>query len=75
MRVLTGSLIAAAIACSFLDGRMPAAANMRKYAALGRWIGNHAGPDARHGGNVDSLSLDTFYANGRVVGSFWLRTA
>ena len=73
LRILTGSLIAVAVTCSFLDGPMPAAAYMRKYAALGRWIRNHAGPAPAMAGYVDALTLETFYANGRVVGTFGLR--
>ena len=46
---------------------------MRKHAALGRWIFDHAGPDSALAGTVDDLTLDTFYAKGHVVGSFGLR--
>ena len=72
-RILAGSLVAVAVACSFLDGPMSAAAYMRKHAALGRWIYDHAGPEPAIAGNLDHLSLDTFYANGHVVGIFWPR--
>ena len=70
VRILAGSLIAVAVACSLFDAPMPAAASMRKHAALGRWILNRAGPEATLAGNIDSLTLDTFYAHGRVVGFF-----
>ena len=73
LRILAGSLIAVAVACSLLDGPMPAAAYMRKHAALGRWIYQHAGPEPAIAGNLDHLTLDTFYSNGHVVGIFWPR--
>ena len=66
LRGLAGGLIAIVIACSFLDGPLPASACMRKHAALGRWIQNRAGPEPAIVGNLDVL--DTFYSNGRVVG-------
>ena len=72
-RILAGSLIAVAVACSLLDGPMSAAAYMRKHAAMGRWIYQRAGPEPAIAGNLDHLSLDTFYANGHVVGIFWPR--
>jgi hypothetical protein len=68
VRAIAGSLVAVAVACSLLDAPMPAAAYMRKHAALGRWIHDRAGPEAAIVGNLDYLSLDTFYADGRVVG-------
>ena len=71
--MLTGILIAVAMACSLLDASLPAATRMRKHAAMGRWIYNRFGPGADIAGNVNSLTLDTFYADGRVVGIFWPR--
>ncbi len=70
LRILLGSLIAVAVACSFLDAPMSAGAYMRKHVAMGNWIRKHARPEPAIVGNVDYLSLDTFYANGRVVGIF-----
>jgi hypothetical protein len=67
LRMLAGSLIAACVACSLLDGPMSAAVYMRKHAALGRWIYDRAGPEPAIAGNLDLLSLDTFYSKGRVV--------
>ncbi len=67
-RVLAGSLIAVAAACSLLDGSLAAAAYMRRHAAMGRWIYQRAGPEPAIAGNLDYLSLDAFYSNGRVVG-------
>ena len=72
LRILAGSLIAAAVAASLLDGPM-AAANMRTRAAVGRWIRDHAGPEPAVAGNLDNLTLDTYYANARVVAIFWPR--
>lgn len=46
---------------------------MRKQAALGRWIYQHAGPEPVIAGYVDPLTLETFYAHARVVDTFWLR--
>jgi hypothetical protein len=66
--ILAGSLIAVVAACSFFDGPLAGAAYMRKHAALGRWIYHRAGPEPAIVGNLDYLSLDAFYANGRVVG-------
>jgi hypothetical protein len=62
---LAGGLIALAVVCSLVDGRLPAAACMRKHAALGRWIYDRAGPEPAVAGNLDVL--DTFYAHGRLV--------
>ncbi len=73
LRLFAGSLIAVAVACSLLDGPMSAAAYMRKHAALGLWILNRAGPEAAIAGNIDYVTLDTYYAKGRVVGIFWPR--
>ena len=70
MRGLAGTLIVLAVAFSFLDGPMPAAAYMRKRAALGHWILNHARPEPALAGNLDRLTADTFYCNGRVIGTF-----
>ena len=39
----------------------------------GTWIYNHAGPEPAIAGNLDHLTLDTFYSNGHVVGIFWPR--
>jgi hypothetical protein len=67
LRLVSGGLCAIAVACSLADSPMPATAHMRKHAALGRWIYDRAGPEPAIVGNLDYLSLDTFYANGRVV--------
>jgi hypothetical protein len=67
---LAGSLIAVTVTCSLFDAPMPAIAQMRKHAALGRWIYERAGPEAAIAGNLDFLSLDTYYSNGHVVGTF-----
>ncbi len=67
LRLATVGMIATAILCSFLDAPMAATAQNRKHAALGRWIYHRAGPQPAIVGNLDYLSLDTFYANGRVV--------
>jgi hypothetical protein len=68
LRILVGSLIAVAVTCSFLEGPMSAAAYMRKHAALGRWTYDRAGPEPLIVGNLDYMSLEAFYSNGRVVG-------
>ena len=73
LRILAGSLIAGAVACGLLDGSLPAAANMRKHAAMGRWIYDRAGPKPAIAGNIDHVTLDTFYSRGHVVGVFWPR--
>lgn len=73
LHVFAGGLIAAAVMCSLLDGPMSAAANMRKHAAMGLWIRDRYGPEPAVAGNLDHLTIDTFYANGRVVGTFWPR--
>ena len=73
LHVFAGGLIAAAVTCSLLDGPMSAAANMRKHAAMGLWIRDRYGPEPAVAGNLDHLTIDTFYANGRVVGTFWPR--
>ncbi len=65
MYALAGGLIALAVVCSLVDGPLPAAACMRKHAALGRWIYDRAGPEAAVAGNLDVL--DTFYAHGHLV--------
>jgi hypothetical protein len=70
LKILAGSLIAVGVTCSFLDGPMSAAAYMRKHAALGRWVGQHAGPERAVAGSLNHLALDTFYAKGHVVGTF-----
>jgi hypothetical protein len=62
---LAGGLIALAVVCSLVDGPLPAAACMRKHAALGRWIYDRAGPEPAVAGNLDVL--DTFYAHGHLV--------
>jgi hypothetical protein len=64
---VSGSLIAITVACSLLDGPMPAAAYMRKHVALGRWIRDRAGPEPAIVGNLDYKSLEAFYSNGRVI--------
>ena len=69
-RVLAGGLIVVIATCSFLDGPMSAAAYMRKHAAIGRWIFQHAGPSPAIAGTLNHLTLDTYYSNGHVVGSF-----
>ena len=73
LRLLAGSVVALAVACSLLDAPLPAAAAMRKHAIVGRYIGNLAGPEPALAGNLDHLSMDTFYANGHVVGIIWPR--
>lgn len=65
-----GGLVALVVACSLFDAPMPAAAYMRRHAALGRWIYRRAGPEPVIAGSLDYLSLDTFYANARVVEVF-----
>ena len=59
------------IVCSLLDAPMSAAAHMRRHAALGRWMLDHSGSTPTLAGNidVDDLSLDAFYAQGRFVGA------
>ena len=57
LRDLTGSLIATSPSVQLLDGTMPAAAHMRKSAALGRWIRKHVEPRPAMAGNVDYLDL------------------
>ena len=69
-RVLAGGLIVVIATCSFLDGPMSAAAYMRKHAAIGRWVFQHAGPSPAIAGTLNHLTLDTYYSNGHVVGSF-----
>jgi hypothetical protein len=70
LRVLAGSVIAVAVACSLLDGPMSAASYMRKHTDLGRWICDRIGSQRTIAGNVDPLALEAFYSNGRVVGLF-----
>ena len=72
-RLLAGGLVALAVLCSLFDGPMPAAAYMRKHAALGTLDLQHAGPDPALAGNLDHLALDTFYSQGHLVGIFWPR--
>ncbi len=69
-RVLVGGLVAVSVACSLLDGPMPASADMRKHADLGRWIINRLGPDRAIAGNVDHFSIEVFYSHGQVIGTF-----
>ncbi|MGO9110410.1 MAG: ArnT family glycosyltransferase [Thermoguttaceae bacterium] len=73
LTILAGSMIAVVATCSLLDGPMPAAAYMRKHAAMGRWIYDRAGPEPAIAGNLDDVTLDTFYSKGQVVGTFWPR--
>jgi hypothetical protein len=73
LRILVGSLLAVIVVGSLLEGRMPAAAYMRKHAAMGRWIYDHAGPEPALAGNLDHLTIDTFFSNGHMVGIFWPR--
>ena len=68
--ILAASLIVAGALCSFLDGPMSAAAYMRKHAAIGRWVLRHAGPAPAIAGTLNHLTLDTYYSNGHVVGSY-----
>jgi hypothetical protein len=73
LKLLTGSLIAVAVTCSFLDGPLSAAAYMRKHAALGRWIASRLGPKTSIAGNFDNLSLEAYYSNGQVIEIVWPR--
>ena len=70
---LIACLIAVFVAGSLLDGPMPAAAYMRQHAAVGRWIYDHAGPKPALAGNLDHLTLETYYSQGHMVGIFWPR--
>jgi len=65
--------IAVAVAGSLLDGPMSAVAHMQKHAAVGRWIYQRAGPEPALAGNLDHLSIDTFFSHGHMVGIFWPR--
>jgi len=57
--------------CSLLDAPLSAAAFMRRHAALGLWIHNHSSAAPTLAGNIDidDLSLDVFYAQGKFVGA------
>lgn len=69
-RILSASLILAGVTCSLVDAPMPAAASMRREAMLGQWIGKKFGPEQTLAGNVEPLSLTTYYAQGRVLSLF-----
>jgi hypothetical protein len=71
--LVVGCLIAVFVAGSLLDGPMSAAVYMRQHAALGRWIYDHAGPEPALAGNLDHLTLETYYSDGHMVGIFWPR--
>ena len=66
-RFATAGVCAAILLCSFLDAPMAATARMERHATLGRWIRDRAGPEPTIVGNIDYLSLDAFYADGRVL--------
>jgi len=70
---LAGALIAVAVAGSLFDGPMSAVAYMQKHADVGRWIHRRVGPEPALAGNLDHLTLDTFFSNGHMVGIFWPR--
>jgi hypothetical protein len=70
LRILSGSLITFAVVCTLLDAPMSAAAFMRRHATMGRWVSQQAGPAPAIAGNLDHMSLETFYCHGRVVGTF-----
>lgn len=72
-RMLAGSLIAVAIACTLLDGSISIPAYMRTHSDLGRWVCRRVGPEPSMAGNIDEMSLETFYANAQVAGIFWPR--
>ncbi len=63
--------VALLVACSLADAPLPAAANMRKHAALGRWLREHS-PTASPilAGNFGDRSLDAFYADGQCAAFF-----
>jgi hypothetical protein len=67
---LAAGLITLAVAGSFAQGPMAATAYMRKHSALGRWISDRVSPHATIAGNLDHFSLEVFYSQGLVVGTF-----
>jgi 4-amino-4-deoxy-L-arabinose transferase-like glycosyltransferase len=70
-RALVCGSAAILIVCSLLDAPLSAAAHMRRHAALGRWIRDHSGTAPTLAGNIDidDMSLDTFYSQGKFVGT------
>ena len=67
-RMLVGRPVAVLVLCSLLDASFPPTARMRKHAAVGRWIRDHAAAAPALAGNIDRFSLDTFYAQGKPIG-------
>ncbi len=67
-RGLAGFVVAVLIVCSLLDAPMSAAVNMRRHAALGRWMREQIAAAPALAGNLDDQSLDIFYAGGNRVG-------
>ncbi len=67
-RIVAGGACAALLLCSLLDASLPASARMRKHAAVGRWIREHAAADPALAGNINRFSLDAFYAQGKPIG-------
>ena len=65
-RILVAGLIAVVVVCGFLDAPM-SAAYMRKHAALGNWIHDHAGPQPALAGSLDQLPLEAYYCQGHVA--------
>ena len=72
-RTLVAGLVAVLVLCSLLDGSLASSARMRKRALLGRWIHDRAVGTPELAGNLDHLSLDTFFARGRIAGVIWPR--
>ncbi len=70
-RAFVCGMAAILIACSLLDAPLSAAAHMRRHAALGRWMFDHSSNSPTLAGNIDldDLSLDAFYSQGKFVGS------
>jgi hypothetical protein len=54
-----------------LDAPLSAAAHMRRHAALGRWILDHSNASPTLAGNIDidDMSLDAFYSQGKFLGT------
>jgi hypothetical protein len=70
-RVVAAVAVTVLVACSLLDAPLSAAAHMRRHAALGRWMREHAATAPTLAGNIDydDMSLDAFYAQGKFVGA------
>ena len=55
------------IVCSLLDAPLPAAANMRRHTAPGRWMRDCAPAPPALAGNFDDQSLEAFYSGGHCI--------